>query len=180
MNIVKEFVKIRSSLEQERTRLQKQLQDIDAALGIEAVQGGGEPLVPFPEVEAAPIRRGPGRPKGTKAKRKLSAAGKARIIAGTKARWAKLRAEKTGNVVVEKAKAPKGKGKMSAAGRAAIIAAQKARWAKVKAEKPGKPFAAPKDAAKPKKFFSAAARARLAAAAKARWAKAKATGKGKL
>lgn len=61
-------------------------------------------------------------------KRKMSAAGRARIVAAQKARWAVIRGKK--------AKQPKvkAKRKMSAAGRAAISAAAKARWAKVKSE----------------------------------------------
>ena len=58
----------------------------------------------------------------------MSAAGKARIVAAQKARWAKV---KTAKPAV--APAPKKKGGMSAAGRARIAAAAKARWAKAKA-----------------------------------------------
>lgn len=58
-------------------------------------------------------------------KRTMSAAGRKRIAAAQKARWAK----KAGKKVV------KAKRKISAAGRARIAAAQKKRWAKVKAEK---------------------------------------------
>jgi hypothetical protein len=59
-----------------------------------------------------------------KARKKISAAGLARMRAAQKKRWAKV-----------KGKAKHKKHKMSAAGRAAIVAAQKARWAKIKAEK---------------------------------------------
>ena len=59
-------------------------------------------------------------------KRKMSAAGVARIRAGAKARWAKVRAAKAGTVV----KAPKRK--FTAAGRARLAALAKARWAKAK------------------------------------------------
>jgi hypothetical protein len=61
-------------------------------------------------------------PKG---KRKVSAAGRARMAAAQQARWAKLngRAEKP---------AKKGKRTMSAAGRKAIALAAKRRWAAVK------------------------------------------------
>jgi hypothetical protein len=100
------------------------LSELDAALGTEAapeLTSTAEPLTP------------------AKRKRKLSAANKAKLIAGIKARWARYRAAKG-------AKAPKAvkrgpgrpKGKkagLSAAGRAAIIAAQKLRWAKVRAAK---------------------------------------------
>ncbi len=55
--------------------------------------------------------------------RRMSAASRARISAGMRAKWA-----------ARKGVSPK-KRKMSAAGREAIRAAQKARWAKVKAGK---------------------------------------------
>ncbi|MFZ1087234.1 MAG: hypothetical protein WAN35_19910 [Terracidiphilus sp.] len=59
-------------------------------------------------------------------KRKMSAAGRAKIAAGQKARWAKVKGAKPA------AKAPAKKRKMSAAAKAKISAAAKARWAKVK------------------------------------------------
>jgi hypothetical protein len=55
--------------------------------------------------------------------RKVSAAGKARMAAAQKARWARVKGQ------------AKPKRKLSAAGRAAIAAAQKARWAKIRAAK---------------------------------------------
>lgn len=64
-------------------------------------------------------------------RRKMSAAGKARIAAGQRARWAKVRAEKGKSEKVEHA--PKKRRKMSAAAKAKIAAAAKARWAKAKA-----------------------------------------------
>jgi len=90
-------------------------------------------------------------------RRKVSAAGRARMRAAQKARWARI-----------KGTAPKKK--ISAQGLANIRAAQKARWAKVKAGK----------AQEPKKKFTAAGRARLAALARARWAEAKKAGKSRL
>jgi hypothetical protein len=57
-------------------------------------------------------------------KRKMSRAGRAKIAAAQKARWAKVKGTKPA-----KAK----KRKMSAAAKAKISAAAKARWAKVKA-----------------------------------------------
>jgi hypothetical protein len=59
-------------------------------------------------------------------RRGMSAAGRARIAAAQKARWAKVKGAK-----VEAA--PKKRRKMSAAGRARMAAAAKARWAKAKA-----------------------------------------------
>jgi hypothetical protein len=64
--------------------------------------------------------------------RGISAEGRKRIAAATRARWAKIRAEKaagTGNSGV------KPRRKLSAAGRKRIAAAQKARWAKIRAGK---------------------------------------------
>ena len=61
----------------------------------------------------------------------MSSAGKARIAAAQKLRWAKVRAAKG----EPKPATPKKKGGMSAAGKARIVAAQKLRWAKVKAAK---------------------------------------------
>ena len=58
----------------------------------------------------------------------MSAAGKARIAAAQKARWAKLKGKKLSVKPVKKAKR-----KMSKAARAKISASAKARWAKAKA-----------------------------------------------
>jgi hypothetical protein len=63
--------------------------------------------------------------KTAKPKRKMSAAGRARIAAGQKARWAKKKGIKP--------TAKKARRKMSAAAKAKISAAAKARWAKAKA-----------------------------------------------
>jgi hypothetical protein len=103
---------------------------------------------------------------GAKRRRHMSRAGRARIIAAVKARWAKVK--KNG----KSKPAKKGKRRLSAAGRAAIIAATKARWARVKGSK-----AAPKAVKKGDRRSSPAVRAKLAAAARARWAKVKAEGK---
>jgi hypothetical protein len=64
----------------------------------------------------------------TKKKRKMSAAGKARIVAAQKARWAKATGRKSSVQPVKKARR-----KMSAASRAKIAAAARARWKKAKA-----------------------------------------------
>lgn len=60
----------------------------------------------------------------------MSAAGKARIAAAQKARWAKIKAAKPAPAI----KVKKARKQMSAAAKAKIAAAAKARWAKVKAE----------------------------------------------
>ena len=96
-------------LKEERHRLSRQIQGIAAALSaFGAVYG-----------------------KQTRTRRRLSAAGRARIAAAQKTRWAKLKTKNNkGNVVVM----PK-KRTMSVAARRKIAAAQRARWAKAKTAK---------------------------------------------
>jgi hypothetical protein len=101
-----------------------------------------------------------------KRRRRMSRAGKARIIAAVKARWAKFKKN------AKSKPAKKGKRRLSAAGRAAIIAGTKARWAKVKGA-----TATPEAARKKDRRSSPAVRAKLAVAARARWAKVKSEGK---
>jgi len=62
-------------------------------------------------------------------RRKMSMAGRRRIAAAAKARWAKVKGRKTASKPVKKARR-----KMSAAARAKIAAAAKARWKKAKAQ----------------------------------------------
>jgi hypothetical protein len=59
---------------------------------------------------------------------KISAAGRARIIAAQRKRWAAFRSKNKG-AVKSVSKSKKGRAKLSAAGRAKIAAAQKKRWA---------------------------------------------------
>jgi len=66
--------------------------------------------------------------KAPKKRRGMSAAGRARIVAAQKARWAKIHAAKSS----VKAK-PAKKRKMSAAARARLSKLAKARWARAKA-----------------------------------------------
>jgi hypothetical protein len=87
--------------------IQEKIQSLQAQLG-ELLGSPAEPATEAPK------------------KRKMSAAGIARIVAGTKARWARVRAEKAGKPV------QKAKRKVSAAGRARLAASAKARWAKAK------------------------------------------------
>jgi hypothetical protein len=96
---------ILKQLKRERDRVHQQLSGLNAAL--EAFAG---------------VYRGN---DGIKPRRKMSAKGRARIVAAQKARWAKVR----GHKVVPIAKA---KRTMSASARRKIAAAQRARWAKVK------------------------------------------------
>jgi hypothetical protein len=63
-----------------------------------------------------------------KKKRKMSAAGRAKIAAAARARWAKVKGQKTAAKPIKKARR-----KMSAAARAKIAAAARARWKKAKA-----------------------------------------------
>jgi hypothetical protein len=121
--------------------------------------------------------------KPAKKKGGMSAAGRAKVAAAQKARWAKIKAAKPAAKSV--AAKPVKKGGMSAAGRARIVAAQKARWPKINAAKV-KPVAAPTTAAKSvpatkpvsapkpakkKGTISPEGIARIKAAQKARWAK---------
>jgi len=62
-------------------------------------------------------------------RRKMSAAGRARIAAAVRARWAKVKGRKSAAKPIKKARR-----KMSAAARAKIAAAAKARWKKAKAQ----------------------------------------------
>jgi hypothetical protein len=86
---------------------------------------GGE--VPVPLVTTPRRGRPPGKRGG------MSAAGRARIAAAARARWAKIKAAGSGAANLGGAAGSKKKRTMSAAARAKIAAAQRARWAKVKA-----------------------------------------------
>jgi hypothetical protein len=77
----------------------------------------------------------PGAESGTSArKRKISAAGRRRMAAAQKARWARIRGEADGQPSSAQAVAPRTKRKLSAAGRKAISEATKRRWALKRAE----------------------------------------------
>jgi len=67
-------------------------------------------------------------------RRKMSAAGRRRIAAAQKARWAKIRGEAEPSRSSATAAAPRRKRKLSAAGRKAISEATKRRWALKRAE----------------------------------------------
>jgi hypothetical protein len=103
---LKLYAALRQSLTTEKAKLEGRLHAINQALG------GTLTAVPA---------------KPTKSK--MSAAGRARIAAAQRARWAKIKAAKS-----PKSAKPARK-KISAAGIARIRAAQKARWAKIKADK---------------------------------------------
>jgi hypothetical protein len=95
-------------LKAEHDRLSRQMQGISAALSAFGAAYG----------------------KPTRVRRKISAAGRARIAAAQRQRWAKLKGTsgQTNGAI-----APPKKRTMSASGRKRIAAAQRARWAKVKA-----------------------------------------------
>jgi len=82
-------------------------------------------------VGAALIAFGVAYAKGTTRRGTMSAAGRARIAAAQRARWARVKAESGNPSVVTSTK----KRSMSASARKRIAAAQRARWAKVKAAK---------------------------------------------
>jgi hypothetical protein len=88
-----------NQLEQERSRLASQLDGLNNA--ISALNGTGN----------------------NRTGRKISAAGRARIAAAQRARWAKLKGRKVVSITARK-------GTMSAANRKKVAAAQRLRWAK--------------------------------------------------
>jgi hypothetical protein len=94
-----------NQLEEERSVLKSQLEQVSNALS---------------------VLNGQGR---TAARGTMSAAGRARIAAAQRARWAKLKGKKAS------ASAPVKKRKLSAAALARIRAAQKARWAQWRAKR---------------------------------------------
>src|SRR5215469_3770809 len=95
------FTSVLQQLQQERLRLTSRLEQLNTA--ISALNGSGR-------------RRGR---RGT-----MSVAGRARIAAAQRARWAKVKGQKVVSIASRKRR------KMSAAAIARIRAAQKARWAK--------------------------------------------------
>src|SRR6202140_4281379 len=97
-----------SQLQKERTRLEDELHRVTAA------------LTAFGKV----YLRG-SRP--TRKTRTISAAGRKRIAAAQRARWARIKGQKVVSISSRKG--------MSPAARRRIVAAQKARWAKWRAQK---------------------------------------------
>ena len=98
-----------SQLQKERTRLENELHRITTAL---AAFGNVYMYGSQPKAAVA-----------TRKKRTISAAGRKRIAAAQRARWARIKGQKVS------ISARKGR-KMSLAARKRIVAAQKARWAK--------------------------------------------------
>lgn len=106
---------ITKQLISKRTALENEIARLNAALTAISGLGPGRTAKPGPK---------------PRKKRKMSAAGRARIAAAQKKRWAKARKGKA-------VKTAKKKRRMSAAVKAAMSAAAKARWAKAKAAKTG-------------------------------------------
>ena len=102
------FQNIVSELQWQRDQLQANLQRLDEAIRvIEQLNGRG-------------TRNGASRAAGSS--RYISAAGRARIAAAQRARWAKAKEAQSGTGVRE----------VSRAARKRMAAAQRARWAKIK------------------------------------------------
>ena len=126
-----------ADLKEKIAALEKQLEQVLGATP--------KPAVSAPKAVVAKVVAA--KAPAPKKKGGMSAAGKARIVAAQKARWAKIKAAKAAVPAIKAAapaakaakpavKAPaKKKFVMSAAAKAKISAAAKARWAKIKAAK---------------------------------------------
>lgn len=105
---------------QRAAQIKQQIEILEAELA--AVLGG---------LSVAKGRRG--RPPGGGKGGGISAAGRAKIAAAQRLRWAKFKASKKGAAQV--GHGGRRRRKMSAEARARIAAAQKARWAKIRQKK---------------------------------------------
>ena len=107
-------------------RLETELNQIIASAGGKASTAGSAVAKITAPKAAAPAGKKGG----------MSAAGRARIAAAQKARWAKIKAGKSSGAPAAASK-PKGRKtwKISAEARARMVAGAKARWAKIKAGK---------------------------------------------
>lgn len=127
-NALREFVSLRNSLTTEKAELESRLREINAALGISETETSSQQT----SVATAAV---------TQPRKKMSAAARAKIAAGQRARWAARRGQKVeeiGSPQATATKSPaadvvKGKRTMSPAARKRLAAAAKARWAKAKA-----------------------------------------------
>jgi hypothetical protein len=126
----------------ERDKLTAAIEALEGPTTTETTPGPGRKAVlPSVEQHSTPAASvGPTAP----AKRKMSAAGRRAIIAGTKKRWAAVKAAKAAaaapapvaeapKVTPAKTSVPVKKGALTAAGRKALSIAMKKRWAKKKA-----------------------------------------------
>jgi|SRR6185437_6762950 hypothetical protein len=106
-----------NELRQERSRAEREVERLDNAISVLQGLVGGNHL-------GSPARSGHtarmGRPR-----RRMSAAGRRKIAAAQRARWAKLRARRSQRATRT----------FSAAARNRMAAAQRARWAKLKGQK---------------------------------------------
>ncbi len=136
MSTINETIK---QLEAQRASAEKEVAALTAAINaLSALGTGAAPVAAAPAVNAAPAAK-PAKKGG------MSAAGRARLIAAVKARWAAKKAAAAKPAAAKPAaKAPakpkavkpaKKKPVISAAGIEKIRAAQKARWAAIKAAK---------------------------------------------
>jgi hypothetical protein len=104
-------------LRQERNRAEREVERLDEAISVlDGLTGRNHAGRPARLGRTARM----GRPR-----RRMSAAGRRKIAAAQRARWAKLKARR----------AQRAKRTVSAAARNRMAAAQRARWAKLKAEK---------------------------------------------
>jgi small-conductance mechanosensitive channel len=111
-DLLKQYAALHKSLVEEKANLESRLAEINAALG------AADALPAAPASAPVPVASGKTRT--------MSAAGRARIIAAQKARWAKYNAEhRTAFKKVKRTKRT-----MSPEAKAKIAAAQKKRWAK--------------------------------------------------
>ncbi len=104
-------------------QITEQIEKLQAELNQVLAGGGGKPAP-----TAAPKGAKPARRKG-----KMSAAGRAAIVAAQKARWAKIKAAKGSAETPSPTPKVKVRRKISAEARARMAAGAKARWAKAKA-----------------------------------------------
>jgi hypothetical protein len=109
-NTMADFARVLTELQQERSRLDQAIQAIGKLVGRNNTKTT--------------------ETKGNRPRRKLSAAGRRRIAAAQRARWAKLRSQNSAKGQIRAMNT--GKRTMSAAARSKIAAAQRARWAKLK------------------------------------------------
>ena len=118
LDTLTQFLNVRLHLVKEKTEIESRLAAIVQALS-------GAPVARTPLAAPAPVVPTPAPKKGT-----MSAAGRARIAAAARARWAKVKGTTPTQAAPKKAKPV-----ISAEGIARIRAFQKARWAKIKADK---------------------------------------------
>ena len=112
-----QFVRLRDHLSKEQKSIETRLQQINEALG----------NLPLPSV--SPSEETTGQIHGRRGGNRMSAAGRARIAAAQRARWAQLK----GGTVNSSNSTQKPKRRMSAAARKALAAAARKRWATAKA-----------------------------------------------